>query len=523
MISQHQHNGGLGNVMAVQGVTMPAPYGGLDLVSPIDNMEAFYALDLVNILPTSNAPRLRNGYVEFQDTSNANPVGMLKAMPLLNGTTKLIATIDTKIYAIDSGAVTDTGATISNSNCNSEIFNNKMFICNGADTVKVYDGVAGTVANSTFTGVTLADLINVSSYKNRLYFIEKDSASIWYGGVNAVGSSALTEEDLSYVMRNGGFLVFAGSITNQTAQTAQDLFVAVTSEGEVLAYAGDDPTNWVIVSRFYIGKPLGYKAFIRVNNDVWIITLQGIVPLSALFQSTAEQAVETVSRRINPLISQAAKALPFSARWQGVFHPQGRRVYLQVPYSNIKTYLLVYSLDNGAWTKFVQNDGGDCLSITVADGSPFYGSHNGIIYEADQGYSDAGNPIEWKIETSFSFYGSRGNFKTFKDIRPLVKTVPGIGFTIGLSTDFRRRPATETVTTSATGTYTTWSVAGSTSGITGFTPWGSKWSTDVVYVYDRFAVKGQGHSASLVMQGNYENKSLEMYGVEVRFDIGGQV
>jgi len=113
--------------MAVQGVTMPAPYGGLDLVSPIDNMEAFYALDLVNILPTSNAPRLRNGYVEFQDTSNANPVGMLKAMPLLNGTTKLIATIDTKIYAIDSGAVTDTGATISNSNCNSEIFNNKMY------------------------------------------------------------------------------------------------------------------------------------------------------------------------------------------------------------------------------------------------------------------------------------------------------------------------------------------------------------------------------------------------------------
>lgn len=509
--------------MAVQGITMPAPYGGLDLVSPIDNMEPFYALDLINILPTSNAPKLRNGYVEFQDTSNANPVGMLKAMPLQNGTSKLIATIGTKVYAIDSSAVTDTGATLTESNCNADIFGNRMFICNGADTVQVYNGATGTIANCTFTGVTLADLINVSSYKNRLYFVEKDSASIWYGGVNAVGSSALTEEDLSFVMRKGGFLVFAGSISNQAGTTAQDLFVAVTSEGEVLAYAGDDPTNWQLVLQAHIGKPLGYKAFIRVNQDLWIITLQGIVPLSALLKTDPESAVETVSRRINPLISQSAKTLSFSNRWQGVFHPQGRRVYLQVPYSGLKTYLLVYSIDNGAWTKFVQNEAGDCLSITVADGKPYYGSVSGIIYEADQGYADNGQPISWRIETPFSFYGSRGNYKTFKEVRPLLKTVPGIGFSLGFSTDFRRLPISETVTTSSTGNYTSWSVAGTTSGITGFTPWGSKWSTTTVYVYDRFATKGQGHCASLTLSGSYKDKSLELFGFEVRFDVGGQV
>jgi hypothetical protein len=271
--------------MAVQGITMPAPYGGLDLVSPIDNMEPFHALELINIFPSSNAPTLRKGYVEFQDTGNANPVRTLSAMPLPDGNSKLIAAVGTKIYAIDSAGVTDTGATITNSNCQTEIFNNKMFICNGADTVQVYDGNTLTIGNSTFTGVTLADLINVSSYKNRVYFIEKDSANIWYGGVNAVGSSALTQEDLSYVLRLGGFLVFAGSFTNQTAQTSADLFLVISSEGEVLCYAGDDPSSWTLVARFYIGKPLGYKAFVRVNQDLWIITEQGIVPVSGLFKS----------------------------------------------------------------------------------------------------------------------------------------------------------------------------------------------------------------------------------------------
>jgi hypothetical protein len=220
---------------------------------------------------------------------------MLKAMPLLNGTFKLIAAIDTKIYAIDSGAVTDTGATISNSNCNSEIFNNKMFICNGSRYRQVYDGVAGTVANSTFTGVTLADLINVSSYKNRLYFIEKDSASIWYGGVNAVGSSALTEEDLSYVMRNGGFLVFAGSITNQTAQTAQDLFVAVSSEGELLAHSTETiRRTGKAVARYLHWKAAGVSRRLCVSiNDVWIHYRCKVLCRSAriIKERSAEQAV----------------------------------------------------------------------------------------------------------------------------------------------------------------------------------------------------------------------------------------
>ena len=54
--------------MPVQGITMPAPYGGLDLTSPIDNTEPFRALDLINIMPDASAPFLRKGYQQFVNT-----------------------------------------------------------------------------------------------------------------------------------------------------------------------------------------------------------------------------------------------------------------------------------------------------------------------------------------------------------------------------------------------------------------------------------------------------------------------
>jgi hypothetical protein len=46
---------------------------------------------------------------------------------------------------------------------------------------------------------------------------------------------------------------------------------------------------------------------------------------------------------------------------------------------------------------------------------------------------------------------------------------------------------------------------------------------DTDYIYDRFATKGQGHCASIALSGSYKDKSLEVFGFEMRFDVGGQV
>ena len=513
--------------MAVEGYTMSPPYGGLDLVSPIDNMDPIYALELVNIIPGASAPELRKGYTSFASLTGANAVKTLRAMPKANGTTDLLAVSGTKLFRIVSaGTITDvTGSTaFTSSNCSTEIFAGRMFICNGVDTVQVFNGSTNTTANSTFTGVTLADLINVSSYKKRLYFVEKNSLRFWYGGTGSVGASALTSEDLESVFNNGGRLLFAGSYTNQTASTSQDLFFVCSSEGEILFYSGSYPGDsaWQLVARYYIGKPVGYNAFVRVNQDVWIITEQGIVPVSALFQTDPEQALTLVSARINPLISEAAQSNPFSYRWGGAFYAIGRRVYITVPLSETETYLLVWSIDSKGWTQFKQNAPGHAISIAIADGLPYYGSSAGVLYKAETGYNDAGNPIQFQMRGAFSFYGSRGNYKAFKDIRPLLRTQKGVAFNLGLDTDFRRRLSLETITTS-TGSFTPWGSTGATVGSPGYTPWGSPWSGATEYVFDRYATKGQGHSASIRFSGAFLDAPLQIYGFEIRFDLGGQV
>ena len=497
--------------MAVEGFTMSPPYGGLDLVSPIDNMEPIYALELINITPTASAPEVRKGYTLNATITGGAPVNTLRALPLQSGVDRLVAMSGASIWDIAAGVATNvTGTTpLTSSNCSTEIFSNRMFICNGVDTVQVYNGA--TTVDSTFTGVTLSTLVTVSSYKKRLYFVKKNTFQLWYGATSAVGGSALTLEELESIFSKGGYLLFAGSYTNQTAQTSADLFFACSSEGEIAFYAGSDPTDWVLVAKFYIGKPLGYNSFMRINQDVWILTQQGIVPVSALFQADPQQALLSVSGKINPLISQAANLFPFSYRWHGVFFPAGNKVLIQVPTSETSTTMLVWDMDTKGWTRYVLDDLGNAISMAMADKSLYYSGSTGKVFNADTGQNDNGNPINFTLRSAFSFYGARGNFKAFKDCRPLLKTQRGQSFVLGLDTDFKKLPNTDTIT-STPGTTTAWGA-----------PWGSPWSGGSEYVFDRFAVRGQGHSAAIKFIGSVKDSPLQILGFEVRFDIGGQV
>jgi len=506
----------------LEAVTVPPPYQGLDLVTAIDSMNPSSALEMVNMFPGPTAPISRNGYSQLTNlTASSTGVKTLFPYNKTDGTSEIIAVCDggtKKIYKIVSGAATDiTGTTaITAPNMQAEQFSTILYLCNGTEAVQAYNGT--TVADSTFTfpggsGVTLANIINVSSYKERVYFVQQNSLKFWYGNTQAVGSSQLTAFNLEYVMRRGGRLIFAGSYTNSTGQTSTDLFWAISSEGEIVFYAGSSPadTNWSLVARFVIGKPLGYRSFIRINNDVWIITEQGIIPISALFQTDPTKATEVISGAINPYITKYAKVLPFSARWHGMFWALGRRVFINVPSSESNSTMLVHSLDTNGWCVYELADKEDSNTIAVVDGVPYYGSNRGYVYEAEDGFTDRGFPVSFSCRTAFSYLGNRASYKAFKDIRPLIETTKGITLSLGLDTDFQRKLTVDTVSTGVA-TYTPWG-----------SPWGSPWSSGTEYLLNRYAVRGQGHSAAVRFGGSLSTSQCRIFGFEIRFDQGGQV
>lgn len=494
------------------GFTLPAPNGGLNLVDAIDSMPPNTALELVNIFPTGLGAELRNGYDDLATTSSGNPLLSLTGLHLPDATTKIVGTETTKIWSFTGSGATDiTGSTVpTDGNFNPDTFAHRLYLPNGVDTMQVYDGT--TVADSTFSGVTLSSLINVSSFKERLWFVEKNKLKAWYGNSQATGASALNAYDFTYWFKRGGYLLFCGSWTNQVNTLAQDLFFACSSEGEILFYQGSSPADtWGLVARFVIGKPLGYRAFVRVGNDIWIITEQGIVPVSALFTMDPEQALDTVGRTVNPLIADYAKTIGFSHMWHGVAYPNGRRVFIVVPTSGSGSILLVYGMDAKGWTKYQLYASGHCISIANVSGSVYYGGANGTVYTGETGQNDNGEAIAFNGRLAFSFFGDRSTWKSFKDIRPLMRTRRGTSLQLALDTNFQRRMNIDTITPSS-GTFTPWGSL-----------WGSPWSSDIDYIYDRFAVKGQGHSAAIRFRGSIKDAPLELYGFEVRFNSGGQV
>jgi hypothetical protein len=119
--------------------------------------------------------------------------------------------------------------------------------------------------------------------------------------------------------------------------------------------------------------------------------------------------------------------------------------------------------------------------------------------------------MTFNSRSAFSFFEQRGSFKAFKDIRPILKSKRGLTLNLGLDTDFKRQATVTTATTGA-GTFTAWG-----------SPWGSLWSSDVEYIFDRFAVKGQGHSAAIRFGGSIKGSPCDILSFEIRFDLGGQV
>lgn len=520
--------------MPFQGFTLPPPSLGLDLVSPIDNMDPAAALELVNIFPGAGAPTVRLGYEQFADLSTASggastQTTFMKEMPLADGTSQLIVAQPTQLFAISESAVITNISKVGgyiNGTWDHELFADRIYLANGADTPQVYSGT-GVAANITGSGVglTLTDLISVASYRERLYWVQKNSMKMWYcttvGETFTAGAPTFKSYDFQYIMRNGGSLCFVGTYTNIRNVTTEDLFFAISTEGEVVMYQGTSPddatTPWSLVAHFFIGKPLGRGAFVRVNNDVWILTEQGVVPLSALFQLDPEQAVNVVSQKINPLISTYSKTTPFSNLWTGFYWAIGRRVYFSIPTSGTSCLLLVYSIDSKSWTQFNLNQDSHCQTSDTFLSLPFYGSSTGIIYKGETGYADAktasyaGDAITYAMRSAFSFYGSRGNFKHFVDVRPLLQAKRGLQVAIGLDTDFKRQSVVTSVSTTG-GLFTPWG-----------SPWGSGWSSDVEYIYDRYAAKGQGHCAAIRFGGGVKNSPLQIIGFEIRYDLGGQV
>jgi hypothetical protein len=494
--------------------TLPPPVGGLNYSDPIDNIPQADARRMLNVFPDSDAAKLRSGCESFLEVSAGDTIKRLYNLPLADGTEKLIACVNNELQEIGSGSasdVTNGSTTPTSDEWQGVVLKNRLFLVNGADAPQVYTG-SSTFSDAGFTGsgLTASDAINISAYRGRIYLTEKDTASVWYTNTVGAVTGATTELDLSDVFTKGGYLVGTASFTNPNGDTAQDLFCAVSSEGQVLLYTGSYPgdSGWAIVAKYDIAKPIGYRCLIPYDSDLLIITRRGLIPVSSLFQND-EIGLRGVGRKINSLIRQAAASRASFDGWHGLYSPDQRKLFINMPIDNTTSEQLVCNVDSGAWCLYSYGSSNP-YALSNFGSDIYFGAPDGSAYKAETGQTDDGESILVDLQWAWNDFGARGQYKRFVDARPLIvgSVIENIG--IKIETDYEiTGNATVTVTGSGS---TPWG-----------SPWGSPWSGTTRTNFTRYGLANQGHAGALRIFGSFSNAEVAFNTTEVRYQVGGQI
>lgn len=263
------------------------------------------------------------------------------------------------------------------------------------------------------TGVDTRTLSFVWVYKNRLFFIQKDSLIVWHLDVDKI-SGVATAFPMGGELSEGGKLLMGSSWSLDTSGDGglSEQCIFASTEGQVVVYQGinpEDAASWSKVGTYKIGKPLGPLAWIRAGGDIIFATDIGDIPLSqAINRDVAALAPAAVSYPIETEWNKEVAARR-SEPWNCVVWPEQQMV-LVAPRTvdDNPPMAFVANARTGAWAKFT---GWDIRCMCVFEGRLFFGSQNGRVVECYVTGMDEGVPFTANYVPLFNDFGNPASLK----------------------------------------------------------------------------------------------------------------
>lgn len=504
-------------------IPIPPPYGGLNASAPLAAMPPQDASIMDNYFSSPGGVVLRNGSVQHTTGGMGGlPVQMLTewAGP---SSTKMIAAANGNIYDCTTfnASASSLASGYGSNQWQTVMFRQKVHLANGVDAPQSYDGTV--IAAPAWSGVTLTTLSNVNIYRSRVYFVQKNTLSIWYGGVDA-SSGALTQFDMQSIFQRGGYLLYMATWTRDSGNGMNDLAVFVSSQGEILVYQGGYPADstWSLIGRYTTLIPLGNKAVSNYGAELLIGTVGGLIPMSAIIQYGPQaQLAQALTFKINPLISQAAMLYSGNFGWQVKVYPVGNYLLINVPVSDatgsITSWQYVLNIYNGAWCRFL---GQNAPVWAIHNGLLYFGTGDGRVAQADYGTSDLstgttktnGTAITGNIKTAFQDYGFPGQIKQFTNVMPLIGTNGTVALGLALSVDYQDQAITGTLSVNQSGS--PWNTSPWNT-----TPWGDQVNVNIGW----YGIAGVGHVGALRLNTMTTSNSINVEGFNMMFFPGGVI
>ena len=449
-------------------MSLPAPLGGWNARDALAAMKPTDAVALENWFPGTSYCEIRGGYAEHVTGLSGASYKSLLVYNGTSGTSEMFVATQTGIYDVTSaGAVGASLLSNSNGRCQWTMFgdgtSNWLISCNGQNDPAYYDGTTWTAVNSgstpALTGVTSNTLIQPLAYKGRLMFVEELKLSVWYLSAGLAGG-ALTEFDMSAEFARGGYLMAIASWTRDSGTGQDDVFVAISSEGEIVCYQGTDPSSalaWAKIGTFEVGRPLGRKCATQYGGDLIILTENGVYALSDALGSATIDHKEAISYKIENAFTESARSYSSLTGWKTVLFPARSAMIVNIPTtSRGESYQYVMNTITKSWCKF---DSWDCYDMVVFNQELYFVTAD-TVYKAWTGTSDNGDEIVAYAKTAFNYFGKGTQQKKFNMFRPVLAVNGPLTFLTDIDVDFKDTPiiglSTYTVTTGAQWDVSNW-------------------------------------------------------------------
>lgn len=428
----------------------PAPVGGWRTDVTLSDMPKDSAAVLDNFFPEATKVGMRRGYASWS-TGLVNSINTL--IPYNGTTNKLFAAAGANIFDVTVGGAVGAAAVscLGSSRWNYANFANSagtkyLRLVNGVDTPLAYDGTTwGTSPAITGTGLTPANLLAVTTYRSRLWFIEKNTTKIWYLTTDAVGGAA-TALDVGNVMKRGGSLVAMDVWSIPVATGINQSLVLMSSQGELIIYQGSnpaDPANWSLLGVFLVGKPLGDRPLRSIGGDLAILCQDGVVPISkAITLDRSTISNQSLTEKITPTWKDAVADAGALNGWQIEIFPQRLMVIINVPLSSSTVQYVMNSV-TGAWCRFT-NIAATCW--TTWNDKLFFGTSSGVLYQAETGSLDGTLTIDGLLVGAYNRLNSGFSQKQAKMLSMSLNLGTNSKALAGVSVDYITKQPTSNLT-----------------------------------------------------------------------------
>jgi len=531
-----------------QGVTIPAPMGGMVSNRPVAEMPLTETLYTVNMNSEAFGLRVRKGYKEW-----CNPVndgiftGIRTIVPgnasgRLNVGDKLFCTTQDGVYDISSGGAVDPVKVVDFADkgedagwCSWHNFTNTagaqfIMLCDLINGYYIYDFAIDTWSKvqegtnpGTINGVDPDLFCFVTVWKNRVWFVERNSTRAWYLETVGILTGKAIAFDFGSKMRYGGFLKGIYSWTLDAGYGIDDHLVAISSEGDILVYTGTDPTTagqFGLKGVWYVGEtPRGRRIANESGGDILIGTQFGIIPISRLVNGMQPGDEENyITAKINALFRQRYAERRNLFGYEMKIHPSEGGMLIVLPKLENTPYTQLFlDLTTQSWSVWL-----DVPIITTEHyrGETYFGDVENRIYYLAPGPDNvlvadpnAAREVRFGILTAFSDFGSPVRQKRVQFIRPIFIADSVPSYEVEAKYDYDIRPPTEEGFSGN---------AALPTGIWDDTYWNqSLWAGSYQIDQPVYGATGIGRMVAISLNGTSLATDTTLAGFELMLDAGG--